>query len=229
MTWLPGGKEILAAVFDEFTCGPGAPPGEKCGYPEVALINVATGHVKLLTHAPNQYAEAPALSPDGKTILYYEQLIGNYAPNKPWGIEEMPVGGGTASELLSAATTGALPGAIYSPDGKDIMYEAYTAQDQYYKQAYLVTNSGQGTPFKMTSGNHDVFNAAWEPPLTTCTVPALKHKTIAQAKELLRKAACSLGKVSGPHSHRSKRHIVSQTIKPKSDRPAGTQVKVKVK
>jgi Tol biopolymer transport system component len=228
MTWLPGGTKILAAVFDEFPCASGTPAGERCGYSEVGLVNVATGHVSLLTQAPNQYAAAPALSPDGKTILYYENQIGNYVPGQPWGIEEMPVGGGSSRQVLDTPTTGVKPGAIYSPDGKDILFEAYTDQDPYHVQAYLVPDSGQGTPKQMTSGSHDVYDAVWVPLLTTCTVPALKHTTIAKAKSLLRKAACSMGKVSGPTSHRYNRHIVSQSIKPKSDRPAGTRVNVRV-
>jgi beta-lactam-binding protein with PASTA domain len=65
--------------------------------------------------------------------------------------------------------------------------------------------------------------------VTSCTVPNLKHKTLGQAKKLLTKAACSLGKISGPKSHRSTRHIISQSIKANRDEPAGTKVNVKIK
>jgi beta-lactam-binding protein with PASTA domain len=69
----------------------------------------------------------------------------------------------------------------------------------------------------------------WTAALTTCTVPDLKHKTLAQAKTMLRKAACSLGKVKGPKSHQSKRHVTSQSIRAKSNRPAGTKVNLTVR
>jgi hypothetical protein len=60
-----------------------------------------------------------------------------------------------------------------------------------------------------------------------CSVPALKGKTLAQAKTLLSRAHCALGKVTQPRTHRRK-FVISQSPVARSVRPAGTKVAVRL-
>lgn len=227
MSFTPDGKQIIADVLDPKPCQPGPffVAGDRCGYPEVGVVDVATGSVNVLTH---NYAQAPALSRDGRQIMFYHPSVGN-EPASKFGLYLMDVGGSNQRQLISGVHLSVEPGAIFSPDGKDILYTGYSSQDAYHQQAFELPVSGSGTPKMYTQGGRDVFGASWTPLLTTCTVPKLKQKTLVQAKKLLRKAACSLGKVSGPKSHRGARHIVKQSPQAGREEPAGTRVSVRVK
>jgi PASTA domain len=146
----------------------------------------------------------------------------------------MDSGGGGEHVIYSGYTTGNIApydeSLTFSPNGKDILFISYGSNPaaDYYLDAYEIAANGKGDPKELTPDTHDVYSAVWTPAVTTCTVPNLKHKTLAQAKKELKKAACSLGKVTGPKKHRSRRHIVSQSPKPNKDEPAGTRVDVKL-
>jgi hypothetical protein len=198
MSFTADGKHIIADVLNPSPCPSGYAPTDKCGFPEVAVIDVASGSVQLLT---DNYAQAPALSPDGKQILYYHPKVGSESYVLS-GLYEMDVDGSHQHQVISAKEVPVEPGAIFSPNGRDVLFTAYTNQDQYFQRAYVLPVSGTGTPQKYTDGRNTVYDADWTAVLTTCTVPNLKHKTLAAAKRLLKRAACSLGKVSGPKSHR---------------------------
>jgi Bacterial Ig-like domain (group 3)/PASTA domain len=62
-----------------------------------------------------------------------------------------------------------------------------------------------------------------------CVVPKLKGKTVAQARKLLKKHHCKLGKVTtkaGASKRTGKLHIVSQSVKAKSVHSSGKRVPV---
>jgi hypothetical protein len=59
-----------------------------------------------------------------------------------------------------------------------------------------------------------------------CVVPTLRGDSINSATATLRKAHCSLGKVSGPHRDRRALIVVSQRLRPGTKLPAGTAVGV---
>jgi hypothetical protein len=221
ISWTPDGN-IIAAVLDPSPCPAGDASNARCGLPQVGKIDVATGSVQLLTHS---YGEAPMISPDGKQILFTEA---GTSCNQPYGIQLMNIDGSGQRQLVSACQTNLRWGAIFSPDAKEILYTAYGTADQYHLQGYALPVSGQGTPDMLTEGNVNVYDPVWAPMLTTCTVPNLKHKTLSQAKKLLRKAACALGKVKGPKSHQSKRRVVSQSIKTNTQKAVGARVNVRI-
>jgi hypothetical protein len=69
------------------------------------------------------------------------------------------------------------------------------------------------------------------PPPPDCVVPKLKGKTLAQARTLLKKAHCALGKVSKPrkrHGHKPPKLIVGST-KPEAGAKLGGATKIAVK
>jgi Tol biopolymer transport system component len=225
MNWTPDGKDIIADVLDPAPCPSFYAAGDRCGLDQVGRIDVSSGAVTLLTHTYQSFA--PALSVAGTHILFSE-VSPNTAPGAPYGLQIMDADGSHQRQLIDGKTTPVESGAIFSPNGADILYTAYSTADEYHQQAFEIPVSGVGKPVMLTDGNVNVYDAVWTPLLTTCTVPNLRHKTLAQAKALLRKAACTLGKVKGPASHRSKRHIVSQSLKPGRNAVAGSKVNVRI-
>ena len=226
MNWTLDGKDIIADVLDPAPCPAFHAAGDRCGQDQVGSIDVSSGSVTLLTHTYQSLA--PALSTDGKQILFYVHSPDPRA-GQPYGLQIMDLDGAHERQVLDALTTNVYPGAIFSPNDRDILYTGYSTADQYHQQAYEVPVSGAGKPVMLTDGNVNVLDAVWTPLLTTCTVPNLRHKTLAQAKAALHKAACQLGKVKGPTSHRGKRHIVSQSLKPGRNAVAGTKVNVRIR
>jgi PASTA domain len=64
--------------------------------------------------------------------------------------------------------------------------------------------------------------------LNTCVVPNLKGKTLAQAKRLLGRTDCRLGKVGERSPHRRTPVVVGQRPAAKSAHPRGTKVSVRL-
>ena len=230
LSWTANGKDVIADVTVPQACGPSAPPGTVCANDQVASIDVASGAVNLITEASANEIDAfaPALSADGKQLVYYR--VGS--PNSTIGIWVMDTDGSHDHEIFSGYTPGNIapqPSSLaFSPNGEDILFTSY-GDTGSFEDAYLIKADGKGDPTELTADTRNVFQAVWTPALTTCTVPDLKHKTIAQAKPALKKAACTLGKISGPKTHRSTRHIISQMPKANRDEPVGTKVNIKLK
>jgi hypothetical protein len=232
LNWTPDGKHLIADVRDPEPCQIAEPDGYICAQPQVAEISVASGSVELLTHYDkngNGGSYAPELSANGKQIVYYH---GDPSLTKS-GLWVMDADGSHQHQVFNAYDTSIAPQAhsfTFSPDGKDILFTSYGPHSAgSTTQPYLIKSSGNGTPRLLYASNENVYDTVWAPVLTTCTVPNLKHKTLAQARTALTKAACTLGTVKGPKKHRAKRHVVSQHPKPNSDEPAGTKVNVTVR
>jgi hypothetical protein len=65
-------------------------------------------------------------------------------------------------------------------------------------------------------------------PSPQCVVPKLEGKTLTQAKKLLGRAHCRLGKVTQPATHKHKLVVVSQNPAAKKTLPSGTKVGVRL-
>ncbi len=85
-----------------------------------------------------------------------------------------------------------------------------------YRQLFIRKADGSGKAEQVTATADDSTMAVWAPILTTCTVPKLEHKTLAQAKKLLRKAACTLGKIRGSEvaPEQAARHVAERQAEP---------------
>ena len=223
-SWTPNGKDIVATVIAAGACTAGESFELGCGYLAIGKIGVSSGAVSVLTHSgtADSHQTSPTVSPDGEDILYKDWFP---AGGGTEGLYLMSIGGGGA-HLLDTGGLYPVAGAIFSPNGKDILFTALSEADEYHTQAYLIPVAGSDKATQITSGNESVNDLSWAPALTTCTVPDLKGKTLAKARKLLQQAACTLGKVSGPKSHRSQRHIVKQSPAAKRDAPVGTKVNV---
>jgi Tol biopolymer transport system component len=237
LSFTPDGKHIIATVLGEtIDCLAGQPNLGECRVLEIASIDVASGAVKLLTTydaETNRASSDAQLSPDGSSIVYFQVSDSSSAATRvDTGVAIMDSGGGNGHVIYSGYSPGATDppyaeSLTWSPDGKDVLFVSYgDGDDDYRLKAYLIAANGTGDPYKFTQDNYNVFDPSWAPVLTTCTVPDLKHKTLKHAKNELKKAACTLGKVKGPKKHRSKRKIVSQSPKANKEEPAGTKVNV---
>jgi hypothetical protein len=230
LSWSPDGTEVIGTVFQHVTCAdPPTGPFQQpwCGYPSIAAIHVSTGATQVLTDAHTRAVTAE-FAPNGRHIAYYDVSI---------GVRVMDADGGGARTVVKNATLfgGALadePYPAYSPDGRELLFTKYATGDAPgtgYAQLYTIDADGSGPLTQLTHSAFDAFRAVWTAIRTTCTVPALSGKTIAQAKTALKQAACSLGTVTGPHTNRAHRHITKQSLKPNTERPAGTKINVVIK
>jgi Tol biopolymer transport system component len=220
MSWTLNGKDVIATVVAPGPCQTGSTP-IGCGSATIGAIDVATGSTTLLDQGSTTYYDyAPDVSPNGEQIIFdrITSLSGI-----PFGLELMGIGGGATTLVINHATTSLAAGSIFTPNGKEILYTGYSASDEYNVQAYEVPISGEGEPVQITTGNVSVYDMSVSAAPTTCTVPDLTGKTVAESKTLLTQAACSLGKVTGSTSRR----VVSQSPKPKLDEPAGTKVNIR--
>lgn len=225
-SWTPNGDDIIATVDEPGPCLPTWSFPTGCGTSSIGRINVDSGATTLLTQSSltTSIQYSPSVSPNGEKILFSETSNGTGAN----GLHIMTAGGGD-QKVVETDGMYAAGGAIFSPNGDDVVFAALPSPESHYPAAFEMALTGKGKAKQLTTGdNHSVYDMTWSPAVTSCTVPNLKHKTLARAKKLLKKAACSLGKVSGPKHQRSKRHIIKQSLKPDSDHPAGTKVNVKL-
>jgi hypothetical protein len=64
--------------------------------------------------------------------------------------------------------------------------------------------------------------------IARCAVPKLNGKTLAQAKKLLGRSHCKLGKVTRPAAHKHALVVLSQSPAAKKSVPAGTKVSLRL-
>jgi streptogramin lyase len=112
--------------------------------------------------------------------------------------------GGTISEF--PIPTGGRPGRIAAgPDGN------------LWFTAKLGNKIGRFDPRRPTSAS-----------TAKCVVPKLKGKALTQAKQLLRRAHCKLGRVTKPAKHKNKLVVVSQKPAAKKILPSGAKVSLRL-
>jgi hypothetical protein len=106
MNWTLDGKDIIADVLDPSPCSAFDSAGDRCGLAQVGRIDVSSGSVALLTHTYQSLA--PALSTDGKQILFYLQSPDPRA-GQPYGLQIMDVDGAHERQVIDALTTNVAP------------------------------------------------------------------------------------------------------------------------
>jgi Tol biopolymer transport system component len=223
LSWSPNGRTIAATVGHPVDCTP------TCyDQSDVGLITISTGRYHLLT---DHYATAPAFSPDGRHIVYDDAVASH---GEPTGVVVMTATGTHARSIVAEDTVvGDLEQVesdpVYSPNGRQVLYAgASTAGGSDAAQLFVISATG-GTATRWTDHSENVTDPAWTPAIAVCKVPNLTHDKLAKARHTLARAHCRLGKVSGPHKHRSKRRVVAQSPKPHAVKPAGTRIHVRVR
>jgi hypothetical protein len=214
LSWSPKGNVIALDVQHEVPC-------PVCFQPEVGLVDVATGTLSQLTSTE---AYEPQFSPDGSEIVY--------AHTGPQGTEVdiMSSSGAFIRQVVppSKLTNAIQPQPTWSPDGKEILFGSPAAPANNGNIDLFSVSVHGGHLTQVTNTPQDSVDSSWGPPVTLCTVPKLKGKTLSAAKKLLKRAGCVLGAVGGPSANRGRRRIVKQSPGANRNVPTGTKVSVRV-
>jgi hypothetical protein len=203
-------------------------PSETCTDIGIATLDVNTGASTLVTD-PAAFAEAPAFSPDGNEIVYRALAS---TVDGPAGLNVMSASGGFVRNVapVSDTTCGGC-GYIdptWSPDGEKILFNSDPSRVSFIN-LFTVNANGGGDMTLISMSNLDIYESSWAPLVTTCTVPKLKGQTVAKAKVLIGLAGCVLGKITGPKTSRSGRHVVNQNPRANKDVATGTKINIQIR
>jgi virginiamycin B lyase len=128
---------------------------------------------------------------------------------------------GAISEFPSGLPPGVMAEAITAgPDG-NIWFTGGWAIGR-------ITLAGSVTTFPLPGHPPPSPSSTAPAPVAKCVVPNLRRKTLVQARKLLARAHCSLGRVTRPHHPRGKRRpvVVRQQPNAKAVLPSGSRVSV---
>ena len=121
------------------------------GFPQIVLMDVASGARRALGQLPGEMTFAPRFSPDGGSVVFSATQGGNT------DLYVMSVSGGAASRLTSAPSIETAPS--YSPDGSQIVFESDRTGNQ---QIYIMSASG-GEPRRISQGRGRYGTPVWSP------------------------------------------------------------------
>jgi PASTA domain len=160
--------------------------------PDIGLTppSVRTGSVEV---GPTTATLTGTVNPNGFSVtgchFAYGPGVGNALPNNV-ACDVLP-GSGTSDVTVSATLRGLSPDTVYS----------YTLN--------------AANPTGNVESGVAVFTTAAQPSHRVCVVPNAKGKTLPAARKAIRKAHCSVGKITKVKAaKRSKGHVLSQSPKP---------------
>jgi streptogramin lyase len=160
-------------------------------------------------------------------------------------IGEMTTAGIQVSDTQAASSTGAgIAGITVGPDG-NLWFTEWSANKigritPGGTISEFPTREEEGDPEDITVGkNGDIWFTEGYPNMIVrieprllnakCLVPKLKGRTLAQARQALRRAHCNLGRVSRPAGHNKRRLVVvRQTPAARRSLPFGGKVNVRL-
>ena len=121
------------------------------GFPQIVLMDVATGARRGLGQLPGEMTFAPRFSPDGRLVVFSATQAGNT------DLYAMPISGGAPTRLTSAPSIETAPS--FSPDGAQIVFESDRTGNQ---QIYVMSASG-GEPRRISQGRGRYGTPVWSP------------------------------------------------------------------
>ena len=121
------------------------------GFPQIVLMEVATGQRRSLGQLPGEMTFAPRFAPDGRSVVFSSSQGGNT------DIFRLDVGSGAATRLTSAPSIETAPS--FSPDGSQIVFESDRTGNQ---QIYIMSAAG-GEPRRISSGRGRYGTPVWSP------------------------------------------------------------------
>jgi TolB protein len=134
----PAGDRILYTSFEG-------------GFPQIVLMDVATGARTRLAQQPGEMTFAPRFSPDGRTVVFSLVQGGNT------DIYTLDLGTGRRNRLTSAPSIETAPS--FSPDGREIVFESDRTGTQ---QIYIMPATG-GEPRRISRGEGRYGTPVWSP------------------------------------------------------------------
>jgi TolB protein len=153
--WSPDGSKIAYASPGEINCPPGS--GPRCT--GISIMNTdGSGQQRLPNTDGGEY---PSWSPDGKRIVFNENLTGNHL---------MHIVDVDSSQVVDLSSVGEGWQVDWSPDGHSILFASGRDQDQAgYDDIYIMRPDGSGvkrltdmrayTPAWSPHGSYIVFSA----------------------------------------------------------------------
>jgi Tol biopolymer transport system component len=121
---------------------------------QIFVANANGSGIRQLTNAPDNDADWPAWSPDGRTIAYFDNGVG------AWGINVVPADGSSAPRRLTATTRIPLSRPTWSPDGSRI---AFGGRDDTPEAYGLFIVGADGAALVRVLTNDFIRNPAWSP------------------------------------------------------------------
>lgn len=121
------------------------------GFPQIVLMDVASGQRRSLGQLPGEMTFAPRFAPDGRSVVFSSTQGGNT------DIFRLDTGGGAVTRLTSAPSIETAPS--FSPDGSQIVFESDRTGTQ---QIYIMSASG-GEPRRISAGRGRYATPVWSP------------------------------------------------------------------
>lgn len=121
------------------------------GFPQIVLMDVATGARRGLGQLPGEMTFAPRFAPDGRTVVFSASQGGNT------DLYRLDTTTGQATRLTSAPSIETAPS--FSPDGSEITFESDRTGGS---QIYVMSASG-GEPRRISQGRGRYGTPVWSP------------------------------------------------------------------
>ena len=121
------------------------------GFPQIVLMDVATGQRRSLGQLPGEMTFAPRFAPDGSSVVFSSSQGGNT------DLFRLDVGSGAVTRLTSAPSIETAPS--FSPDGSQIVFESDRTGTQ---QIYVMSAAG-GEPRRISAGRGRYGTPVWSP------------------------------------------------------------------
>lgn len=121
------------------------------GFPQIVLMDVASGAKRSLGQLPGEMTFAPRFAPDGRSVVYSSTQGGNT------DLYRLDVGSGQSQRLTSTPSIETAPS--FSPDGARIVFES----DRSGGQQIYVMSAGGGEPTRISQGRGRYGTPVWSP------------------------------------------------------------------
>lgn len=121
------------------------------GFPQIVLMDVASGSRRGLGQLPGEMTFAPRFAPDGRTVVFSASQGGNS------DIYRLDTASGQSTRLTSAPSIETAPS--FSPEGNEIVFESdRTGGSQIY-----IMSAGGGEPRRISQGRGRYGTPVWSP------------------------------------------------------------------
>ncbi|WP_154664538.1 Tol-Pal system beta propeller repeat protein TolB [Gemmobacter nectariphilus] len=134
----PAGDRILYTSYES-------------GFPQIVLMDVASGARRGLGQLPGEMTFAPRFAPDGRTVVFSASQGGNT------DLYRLDTATGQTSRLTSAPSIETAPS--FSPDGSQITFESDRTGAS---QIYIMSAAG-GEPQRISQGRGRYGTPVWSP------------------------------------------------------------------
>lgn len=193
--WLSGGNGHTFLYRPMLPLGPQAPLDGGSWNPGLWLVDAATGtHYNINIHAPSAFLVDAASSPDGSRIIY-STSSGLGVSSDVW---LMRSDGTQITHLFTSSTQSVIGLFAWSPDSKQIAYEALANSEVPFLPAKLWVMNSQGSQQRLLAsvdGGHG-YAPVWSPDSSKIAFVARTNVTDAQANELTQSLQCAIGVVN---------------------------------